>query len=61
MEVRTGGSGGRLSLCSAASSGEELPDREIALENIDASLFSTAELDALEQHFGDIVMQVLGR
>lgn len=60
-EVRTRGSGGRLSLRRAASSGEELPDREIVLENIDASLVSTAELDALQQYFGDIVMKVLGR
>ena len=61
QEVRTKGSGGRPSLYPAASPGEALPDREIVLENIDAGFIGTEELDALEQYFGDIVMQVLGR
>ncbi|WP_089174469.1 hypothetical protein [Bosea sp. AS-1] len=60
-EVRTRGSGGRPSLSPAFIAGEALPDREIILEKIDAGFIGTEELDALEQYFGDIVMQVLGR
>lgn len=60
-EVRTRGSGGRSSLSPAFIAREALPDREIILEKIDAGFIGTEELDALEQYFGDIVMQALGR
>lgn len=41
--------------------GEALPDRRIVLESIDSGLVGTAELDALERYFGDIVVQALSK
>lgn len=36
-------------------------DRDVIIENIDPTVISVAELDAIEQFFNDIVMQALGR
>lgn len=60
-EARTRGSDSPPSLYPSAFSAQALPDREIVLENINAGFVGTEELDALEQYFGDIVMQLLGR
>lgn len=38
-----------------------LRNHEIVLEHIDSDLIGTAELDAIERYFGDLVMQVLDR
>lgn len=39
----------------------DLRNHEIVLEHIDPDLIGTAELDAIERYFGDLVMQVLDR
>lgn len=37
-----------------------LRDRQIVLEHIDPDLIGTAELDAIERYFSDLVMEALG-
>ena len=39
----------------------DLRNHAIVLEHFDPDLIGTAELDAIERYFGDLVMQVLDR